>query len=195
MVKLTPQQRVFLIQRYYSRGDNPLRYVLDQFEAAFVVRPSETALNNLIHKFETEYTLEDRKRTRSHPATNEANQELVLASVAANPNVSVRDVAREVGVSPRSVSRVLHQNQFHPYKVQILHKLNDGDQDRRMQFCDEMIARIDANPNFVRNICFSDEATFFVNGEVNRHNMRYWSQDNPHWIDPIRAQGMPKVSI
>jgi len=185
--------RVFLIQRFYQKGTNSENYVLDQFEAAFLVRPSLTALRNLIDKFENEYTIQDLPRTRPHTATSEDNQELVLASVAANPHMSLNKIAQEVQISPRSVGRILRQNRFHPYKVQILHKLNDDDPDRRLQFCEEMISRIDANPDFIRNICFSDEATFFVNGEVNRHNMRFWSQENPFWIEPIKAQGMQKV--
>lgn len=31
-------------------------------------------------------------------------------------------------------------------------------------------------------VLFSDEATFVSTGEVNRHNMHYWSANNPHWM-------------
>lgn len=34
--------------------------------------------------------------------------------------------------------------------------------------------RVDANPEFLINSDFSDEATFQLNGEVNRQNMRYY---------------------
>ncbi|RLU23850.1 hypothetical protein DMN91_004058 [Ooceraea biroi] len=34
---------------------------------------------------------------------------------------------------------------------------------------------------FFHTVCFSDEATFKSNGCVNRHNMHYWSRENPHW--------------
>ncbi|XP_046683651.1 uncharacterized protein LOC124369643 [Homalodisca vitripennis] len=31
-------------------------------------------------------------------------------------------------------------------------------------------------------VLFSDEATFVSTGEVNRHNVYYWSDNNPHWM-------------
>jgi hypothetical protein len=71
--------------------------------------------------------------------------------------------------------------------------MNEDDPDRRMQFCREMQDRANTDEYFIRNICFSDEATCFINGELNRHNMRYWSAENPNWMEGIRAQGEAKV--
>ena len=201
MVRLTLEQRAFLVQRYFEKAGRPNSWVLDQFSARFTppgapeIRPSETALENLIHKFRTEYTIEDTKRTRTHPATNEDQQELVLAGFAANPHSSQRKMAQEVGISKTSVRNILKTNSFHPYKIQLLHKMNEDDPDRRIQFCEEMIERNDQNPDFNRRTCFSDEATFKLNGEVNRHNMRFWSAENPHWNEATKSQGEDKVSI
>ena len=36
---------------------------------------------------------------------------------------------------------------------------------------------------------------FYVNGEVNRQNLLYWSQENPHWMDPSKQQGSQKVMV
>ena len=130
-----------------------------------------------------------------HPATNEAKQERVLAAMANDPHSSIQKTAPEVGISPSSVSKILKLHQFHPYKIQILQKLNEDDPDRRVEFCQKMMDNANQNENLIRSICFSDEATFFVNGEVNRHNMRYWSQQNPNWFDGIKAQGLDKVKI
>jgi len=44
-----------------------------------------------------------------------------------------------------------------------------------------MMQKIDEEPNFLFNIVFLDEATFEVNGNVNKHNCRLWSE-NSHWI-------------
>jgi hypothetical protein len=194
MPKLTPEQRVFLIKHFYQKGPNPNRVVLDLFQAKFLYRPSEKAMTNLVEKFETEYTIEDRKRTKQHPATSEANQELVLASVAEDPNISIRKQAQIVGISASSVGRILKLHKFHPYKMQVHQKLNEDDPDRRMQFCQDMMDRANENEYFIRSICFSDEATCFLNGEVNRQTFRYWSQENPHWMEGIKAQGLDKVS-
>jgi hypothetical protein len=37
-----------------------------------------------------------------------------------------------------------------------------------------MLNPIDEDETFLRRICFPDEATFYVNGCVNRHNCRIW---------------------
>jgi hypothetical protein len=34
---------------------------------------------------------------------------------------------------------------------------------------DMLVERIDASPDFLRQVCFSDEVTFHVNGVVNRY--------------------------
>ncbi|KAJ8921290.1 hypothetical protein NQ315_013764 [Exocentrus adspersus] len=53
--------------------------------------------------------------------------------------------------------------------------------------------RCDGDPNFLNNIVFSDEETFCLNGSVNRHNCRYWSQENPHWIQECHSHNQAKV--
>lgn len=42
---------------------------------------------------------------------------------------------------------------------------------------------------------FSDEATFVLNGEVNKHNCRYWSDTNPHWMIEGHTQYPQKVNV
>lgn len=51
------------------------------------------------------------------------------------------------------------------------------------------------NPNFVRHICFTDESTFRKNGYVNRHNCRYWAQENPHIIREAHTQCKHKLNV
>lgn len=40
------------------------------------------------------------------------------------------------------------------------------------------------NPSsqFLNRNCFSDEATFYTSGNVNRHNLRIWGSENPHHV-------------
>ena len=39
---------------------------------------------------------------------------------------------------------------------------------------------LENDSDFYRKIIFSDEAHFWLNGFVNKQNMRYWSDSNPH---------------
>lgn len=61
-----------------------------------------------------------------------------------------------------------------------LHELNEDDADRRMPFCEIMMDVTNNNPNFAKKLLFSDEATFYLNGFVNRHSCHYSSSENPH---------------
>lgn len=55
--------------------------------------------------------------------------------------------------------------------------------------------RCNADPKFSNNILFSDEATFMMNGTVNRHNCRYWSAVNPRWMTETHTQRPQKVNV
>ena len=65
-----------------------------------------------------------------------------------------------------------------------------------MQFCEAILDKLNDNPDFLKQIVFfSDEATFFVNGTVNRQNYRYWSDKNPHWMIETHTQHPQKVNV
>ncbi|PZR19586.1 MAG: hypothetical protein DI538_31030, partial [Azospira oryzae] len=51
-----------------------------------------------------------------------------------------------------------------------------------MQFAESLIRRLGRNPELMENLFFSDEAHFYLNGEVNRQDFRLWSDENPHWF-------------
>ena len=53
------------------------------------------------------------------------------------------------------------------------HHLSEDDPDRRMEFCEWALSNVNEDPNFSIKILFTDEANFYVNGKVNRQNLRY----------------------
>lgn len=61
----------------------------------------------------------------------------------------------------------------------ILHEPNEDGPDRSMHFWEVISERLIENRKCIKNICFSDEHTFFLNGIVNRQNVRFWSDINP----------------
>ena len=58
-----------------------------------------------------------------------------------------------------------------------------------------MSEQIIGNPSFIFNVCFSDECTFFLNGFVNKHNCRYWDNENPHLFREEHTQFPQKINV
>ncbi|KZC06103.1 hypothetical protein WN55_07430, partial [Dufourea novaeangliae] len=91
-----------------------------------------------------------------------------------DPHVSTRQLERESGISRRSILRILHVNQ-----------LSENDFQKRLQFCEWGLRKLQDDKMFLIKILFTDEATFTNHGEVNRH---YWSVDNPRWLREVDKQ-------
>lgn len=141
--------------------------------------------------FETE-TVKDRPRSgRPKSAANDDKSLDVLQSFQENPHLSVSTAAQAHDISQGSVFNILKRQKYHSYKIIIAQELMEDDFDRRIQFCEKMMHRSD-EANFL-NFVFSDEATFEINGAVNRHNCRYWSDENPHWMSDLCTQYPQKV--
>lgn len=48
---------------------------------------------------------------------------------------------------------------------------------------------------FLSKVMFFDEANFYVNGEVNKQNVHYWSKENPHWFVDNKEQGADRIPV
>ena len=100
------------------------------------------------------------KQTRAKRRTivNENNVAAILAFVALNPHASIRQMEKKSGISQRAVLRILHQHKFHP------------------------------DVSFLIHVLFSDKANFANTGNVNRHNMPYWENENFRWMRTVPFQ-------
>lgn len=155
---------------------------------------SHTYIRELVAKFEETGSVINKKRTGPQVLDEDTTVE-VLGQFAINPQLSLRKAARETGVSHESVRKVLKHHKFFPYKMKILQELGDDDPDRRIEFCEFMTNLINAEPGTIKNICFSDECTFFLNGEVNKQNCRYWSDENPRLFREGHTQHPQKTNV
>ncbi|EFN87922.1 hypothetical protein EAI_08475, partial [Harpegnathos saltator] len=81
------------------------------------------------------------------------------------------------------------------YKIQLSQQINEDDFDRRLEFCEIISTRAVYNPNFLFNVCFSDECTFYLNGIVNRHNCRYWADSNLRILHEVHTQHLKKLNV
>lgn len=148
-----------------------------------------------MQKFMETGSVTNKKHQPERQIINEPIEVAVLGHVAMDNNQSLNQISHASGVSTSSVWRILKKHNFHPYKVKLVQELNEDDYDRRLQFCEIMSTNLTNNVNLLYNICFSDECMFFLNGEVNRHNCRYWSDTNPHWFRETHTQYPEKLNV
>lgn len=116
------------------------------------------------------------------------DEELTLACVQVNPNISTREIEAQVNVSKSKSSRILKKYDFHPYKFHIAQTLRPNDNIRRTAFCRWFLNKIAENGNFINQVLWTDESYFSNCGIFNRHNEHHWAQENPHVLVPRRNQ-------
>lgn len=141
----------------------PIRHYFSKLEQKMRTEPNEDAVNNYVVSEEKEID--------------------VLSLVNINITASVREIAVECDISSSSVWRILHKYKYHAYKYQIHQHLYQNDHARRLEYCNWFLQRHQQDPTFPSKILYSDESRFTNLGMFNRHNKRYWSQDNLHLME------------
>ncbi|KAJ8955035.1 hypothetical protein NQ318_000467, partial [Aromia moschata] len=107
--------------------------------------------SRLVNKFQVTASVKDSPKS-GRPRT--------LMDIALYTSISVRE-------NPIQSSTVLAITFcLRLYKLQLVHELNEDAFDRRDALCEGMMERWNNNNKFVRNILFSDEATFNLNDEL-----------------------------
>jgi len=126
---------------------------------------------------------------------NDARLATVLAAVHLNPQISSRQIERQIGIPRKTALRLLKNAKYHAYHITLTQAITDEDMRVRLLFCQWAEQMFENNPRFFYNVMFSDEATFKNNGELNRHNCHYWSDVNPHWYRQIDNQHRWSVNV
>jgi hypothetical protein len=111
-----------------------------------------------------------------------------------SPKKSTRRASAELQLPQPTVWKVMRKRlHMTPYRLQLLQKLKPGDNDARHSFCSSMQEKLEED-GFWERLVFSDEATFHVNGKVNRRNVRIWGTENPHACLE-HERDSPKVNV
>jgi len=102
---------------------------------------------------------------------------------------SISRRSQELGLSATSTWRNLRRDLgLHSYKIQLTQKLKVNDYRQRRVFADWVLEQLEINPNFTKQIIFSDETHFWMNGYVNKQNCRIWDDTNPHEIHQMHPE-------
>lgn len=191
---LSEKERAEIVKLYYC--NNSVRQVRDFWAGMYPNRPipSKTFINKLIRNFEETGKLTPKARggIRRNGDANEIN---VLALLNENSNLSAAQISQTAGTSKANVIRILHKHKFKSYKIQRHQELLPRDAEVRNTFADQMFNLANDNPDFLKNICFSDETTYTLHGEPNRQNTRIWAKENPREFLQTRTQWPQKVNV
>ena len=123
---------------------------------------------------------------------NISTRENILGMVDRSPRLSSRRIASRIGgVSHTLVLRSLHEEGYYPYHDQPVQHLEPGDHAKRMNFC----RWIQAHPELLGVILFTDEASFTRDGINNSRNVHTWSQDHPHATTVTTFQSRFSVNV
>ena len=200
MERWSGAERAVAVRAYYKNGDC-VAAARREYRRHFNLRrhdpvPSAHAIRLWVQNFEsTGSALKNKPAGRPRSCRSQERIEEVQNVVTNSPKRSVRKIAAVVGMSSRSVHRILSEElKLHPYKIQVVQHLNETDYEKRMNLSVELLAKIRDNEDFLRLLWMSDEAHFHLSGYVNKQNCRYWCENNPHELHQ-RPLHSPKVTV
>lgn len=187
MPKLTNHQRIILIRCYYSNNSNAAN-ALRAFRRETGIQNvcSERSVRDLIAKFERTGSVTDAPRSGRPKISDDVAIEISLASAEislqnSHGESSTQAVATATGIPKTTVWRSMRKIlKLFPYRIQNLHELLPRDHVLRLAFAQDFITHVELNDDWLDHIFWSDEAHFTLSGQVNTHNCRIWSTENPH---------------
>ena len=125
--------------------------------------PSNRAISTWLDKSEVSGSTFKRRGGSQKTVRTPENIERVREAFERSPRRSAVRHATTLGITPRSVRRILHNDlHYHTYKFQIVQALNTRDYGARVSFCQDMLDLI--SEDLVNDIWVSDEAQFHVTG-------------------------------
>lgn len=165
------QRSVILTRRAYRRYFNVRNL------------PSAATINRLVGHFEETGSVRN-ARIPGRPRTvqTEENIERVVNSVQESSGTSTRRRSTQLGLSRRSLQRILAAIHMFPYKIQLVQELKPIDYQQRLDYAIYFQQKAEENPDFIHNLIMSDEAHFQLNGFVNKQNCRIWATENPRAV-------------
>lgn len=195
-MRYTKAEKVDLIFIYGECRQNvreSIRLYAERFPDRAI--PSRSVFADIIKTFQETGSVGNKKRLRAKKVTDENNATNILAAVINNPHTSTRELERQSGISRRSILRILHTHKFHPYHMSLHQELSENDFQNRLEFCQWGLRQLQIDNTFLNKILFTDEATFTNHGQVNIHNMHYWSEENPRWLREVCKQRPWSVNV
>ena len=138
------EERAFAVEAYFSSGCSVIatqRAFRNRFNLAPLAPvPDRKSIVTWVTTFRQTANVTRRRTGVPRPIRSPQNMEAVRASILRSPQRSARKHASALGLSDRSVRRILHDDlHFHPYKMAIAHELSQRDFNSRRNACEVIL--------------------------------------------------------
>ena len=172
---LTSDQRKCILKQY-CKTENVEKFRQKLAEVFDTPPPSRQTICRIRDKFyETGSICNDPKCGRPVSVTTQENEVLLSQAFAESLQKSSQRVYTGLGISRRSLSRLMQRVLLKMHRPRLLHELLEDDPDRRLQFCEVVLNDERQGSGIVDKFTWSDEAHFKLSGAINRHNCVYYS--------------------
>lgn len=156
--------------------------------------PSEDTISRTFHRFCETGTVEDRSRSGRPSTIDEEKVDEVHDFCTTESTTSVRAVAAACSIPRTTAYRIMTEYlSLKPYKAKFVQQIYEEDMQDRVEMCQTLIPMLE-DKTIQDNMFFSDESTFYLNGFVSKHNIRYWCETNPH-ATVETVMNSPKVNV
>ena len=99
------------------------------------------------------------------------NVDKLRMAIVKSPRRSVGRHSAAIGLSDRSVRRILHNDlNFHPYKIAIVQELTDRDMANR-RISSEQHLEMQKDDGVINTVLMTDEEHFHLSGYVNKQSI------------------------
>ncbi len=181
------EERVFFVKLYYSTKKilkEVLRLYGEQFNVPHHKWPSKSVIIHTVKKFETIGNIHDDKAGKVETkriVRSEENIDQARKIMHVMHQTSIPRVTQEIGISVASAHRILLMGDISlfPYKIQAHQAVSQIAVGKHLNFAMEFGVYLNAHPLVFPLTWFTDEAHFWLEGYVNKHNCRIWASSNP----------------
>lgn len=186
------EHRAFVIETYFKNGDSVI-CTQRLFRTHFGISrhgaiPDRKTILTRVRNFRvTSSAMKKPPPGRPRSVRTPQNVQLLQQAVTRSPRRPARRHAASLGISDRTVRRILHQDlHFHPYKIMVVQELSERDRASRIASCHAILENVPNNAV----VLSSDEAHFHLSGYVNKQNFRYRAENNPRQLHerPLHSQ-------
>ncbi len=140
-------------------------------------------IRSLMNNFErTGFVLNIDPPGRPASVTGQTTKDEVPSTLEKEHQTSTRRMSLQLSIPRSPLQRVYKSLSYKPFILILVHELNEDAFDRRVEYCETFLSRLQNEPDLIYRVMWSDEAIFKLNGHINRHNFTCWATENPNVI-------------